>query len=144
LNCFNKAPQFIPYRNSGTTLWESLIVWKQTIETFFTPDQFEFVYILHGPILEDFSCKIKDFNSEPLHNFFPTDYLERPSYILKYREVQEFYIDPYQKGLKDFKNSLLSSLKLDWEYSLEMLQKPISRTHLLISSNNNGFHFFFG
>jgi hypothetical protein len=144
LNCFNEAPQFIPYENSGTTLWESLTVWEQTIETFFTPDQFEFVYNLHGPTSEDFGCKIKDFNFEPLYYFFPTYYLERPSYILGYGELQEFYVDPYQKDSKDFKNPHLSSLELDWEYSLEMLQKPISRTCLLIPSNDNGFHFFFG
>jgi hypothetical protein len=143
LNCFNKAPQFIPYGNSETTLWESFTVWEQTIETFFTPEQFEFVYNLHGPTLEDFDCKIKDFNFKSLHYFFSTDYLERSSYILGYGEVQEFYVDPYQKGSKDFKNPHLSSLELDWEYSSETLQKPISRTRLLISSNDNGFHFFF-
>jgi hypothetical protein len=144
LNCFNEAPQFIPYGNSGTTLWESLTVWEQTIETFFTPEQFEFVYNLHGPTSEDFGYTIEDFNSVPLHFFFPTDYLERLSYILGYGEVQEFYIDPYQKGSKDFQNPHLSSLKLDWEYSFNTLQKPILRARLLISSNDNGFHFFFG
>jgi hypothetical protein len=72
-----------------------LTVWEQTIETFFTPDQFKFVYNLHRPTSEDFGCKIEDFNSEPLHYFFPTDYLGRPPYILGYREVQEFYVEPY-------------------------------------------------
>jgi hypothetical protein len=71
--------------------------------------------------LEDFGCTIEDFNSEPLHYFFPTYYLERSPYILGYRELQEFYVDPYQKGSKDFKNPHLSSLKLDWEYSFETL-----------------------
>jgi hypothetical protein len=120
-----------------------LTVWEQTIEKFFTLDQFKFVYNLHGPTSEDFSYIIKDFNSIPLHYFFPTDYLETTPYILEYGELQEFYIDSYQKGLKDFKNPHLSSLELDWEYSFETLQKPISHARLLIPSNNNSFHFFF-
>jgi hypothetical protein len=138
------VPQFIPYRNSGTTLWESLTVWEQTIETFFTPDQFKFVYNLHKPTSEDFGYTIEDFNSKPLHFFFSIDYLKRTPYILGYRESQEFYVDPYQKGSKDFKNPHLFSHELDWEYSFETLQKPISHACLLIPSNDNGFHFFFG
>jgi hypothetical protein len=134
------VPQFIPYRNSETTLWESLTVWEQIIEIFFTPEQFEFVYNLHGPTLKDFGCTIEDFNSVPLHFFFPTDYLERPSYILGYEEVQEFYVDPYQKGSKDFKNPHLSSLKLDWECSFKTLQKLISHIASVALINKHGFN----
>ena len=158
-------PTFEPDYNRITTLpgdnrpiapsasYRALTRWERYVEEIFTPKRFKWEAKFHSPPEEDIETKILNENWEPLHIFFPGDHETNWAYLgyFWYDETgldRDFRYRPHdQKGKGFFRDPILSSLELNWEYSEETLQRwfieQVYRARLLTPSNNNGYFFFF-
>lgn len=141
MNIADEAPEFTPFGNSETTPWEFLTQYEQAVELALTPHRFRFAEHIHGPSSEDFGRTLKTDENQFVHLFFPCEFDDDYVYAHYYTGEVILEKDPENRN---FKNPHLSSLELDWEISSVTLEKQIHTARLLIPSNNDVFHFFFG
>ena len=140
MNIADEAPEFTPFGNSGTTPWEFLTPYEREVELALTPYHFRYFEDIHGPSSEDFG-KTKKSDKGLLHLVFPCEVDD--DYVYAYYYTGPVILDNNPQD-RSFRNPHLSSLELDWEISSITLEKQIHTARLLIPSNNDVFHFFFG
>ena len=148
MNIADEAPEVTRYNNSDTPLYRFLTKYERETETLFTPRHFQYVDYLHAASSEDFGRTQTVYKKKfKVHLVQPGDYDDYCTYA--YYDDSEVPIDyGVEHKVKKFVDPEISSLELDWEYSdinfYYFLQPQINTARLLIPSNNDVFHLFFG
>ena len=150
LNIVNTIPVYHTFGNSRMPPEDFLTEHERNVERLFTPAQFEYIEIIHGPSSFDFGYKLRNIDNDPVHFFFPTDHESREPYVISFDQnvafSEDFYYSSHQSnGIGKFEDPLLISLETDWYEQQKQQQISLQYTRLLLlSDTSDGFFFFFG
>ena len=115
-----------------------MTIWEQNAKTFFTTHYFQYLDYIYSPFSEDLGESIIDDHGDRFHFFYPLKQDKEYNYIFEYKELyQPFTIICHKVPLK--KSETLRDLDKKWED----IPQHIAQVHLLSSTNNDVFFFFF-
>ena len=117
MNCIDRAPVFTPFKGklrngkfieSKTTPWDSLTDYEKLVESFLTPERFEFFEYVHGAPQRNFPLHLSNDRKEKLHLFFPTNFDNEAYPYIYYNDLDDIF-ERNTKRVVDYDQSSLES-----------------------------------